>query len=107
MGITVGQAAPTIEVPAEKQYRPSPGAGFLQYVNRNRQLAVGLTFLGLLALKYFFFKLFRARLQLSVSTLQRGIPLLDFGQHGVKSVDQSANFVAIRFDRADRIILVG
>ena len=50
MGITVGQAAPTIEVPAEKHYQTSAGAGFLQYVNRNRQLAVGLTFLGLLAL---------------------------------------------------------
>src|SRR5437588_604318 len=29
MGITVGQAAPTIEVPAEKHYQTSAGAGFL------------------------------------------------------------------------------
>jgi peptide/nickel transport system permease protein len=50
MGITVGQAAPSLEV---RFKRESPGRArqaFWQYLNRNRQLAVGITFLGLLAL---------------------------------------------------------
>jgi peptide/nickel transport system permease protein len=50
MGITVGQAAPTVEIPVETEFRAQSGNVLLQYVNRNRQLAVGLTFLGLLLL---------------------------------------------------------
>src|ERR687888_2808480 len=49
MGITVGQAAPTIEVPAENQFREQARGG-LRYLARNRQLILGLTLLGLLAL---------------------------------------------------------
>jgi peptide/nickel transport system permease protein len=50
MGITVGQAAPTVEVPIETEFPSRPGNAFLQYVNRNRQLAIGITFLALLLL---------------------------------------------------------
>src|SRR5919198_1634514 len=49
MGITVGQAAPAIEVPAENQFREQARGG-LRYLARNRQLILGLTLLGLLAL---------------------------------------------------------
>ena len=49
MGITVGQAAPTIEVAAASEER-GPARNWLDYLNRNRQLGVGLTFLGLLLL---------------------------------------------------------
>jgi peptide/nickel transport system permease protein len=50
MGITVGQAAPTVEVPIATEFPGRSGDGLLQYINRNRQLAVGLTFLTLLLL---------------------------------------------------------
>ena len=50
MGITVGQAAPTVEVAVERELRGEAGGAFLSYVNRNRQLAVGVGFLGLLLL---------------------------------------------------------
>ena len=49
MGITVGQAAPTIEIPAENQLGEQARGG-LRYLGRNRQLLFGLTLLGLLAL---------------------------------------------------------
>jgi len=49
MGIAVGQAAPTIEVPAENQFGEQTRSG-LRYLGRNRQLILGITLLGALAL---------------------------------------------------------
>jgi hypothetical protein len=49
MGITVGQAAPTIDIPVENQLGERARGG-LRYLARNRQLILGLTLLGLLAL---------------------------------------------------------
>ena len=49
MGITVGQAAPTIEIPVENQFGERARGG-LRYLARNRQLVLGLAMLGLLAL---------------------------------------------------------
>src|ERR687885_317281 len=49
MGISVGQAAPTIEIPVENQLGERARGG-LRYLARNRQLILGLTLLGLLAL---------------------------------------------------------
>ena len=75
--------------------------GFFCRVLRLEQL-----FLRLFALKYFFLQLLRPGLQLTIGALQRGIPLLDFGEHGVESIDQPADFVAICFDSPDSVILV-
>jgi peptide/nickel transport system permease protein len=50
MGITVGQAAPTIEVSADREYTERAGSSLLHYLNRNRQLVVGIALLGLLVL---------------------------------------------------------
>src|SRR5689334_7011816 len=50
MGITIGQAAPTVEVHVGTAARARAGQAFWGYLGRNRQLAVGMTFLGLLAL---------------------------------------------------------
>jgi peptide/nickel transport system permease protein len=49
VGIAVGQAAPTIEAPAENQFRGQARSG-LSYLGRNRQLILGLVLLGGLAL---------------------------------------------------------
>src|ERR671939_2049814 len=49
MGITVGQAAPPIELPVENQLGERARGG-LRYLARNRQLLLGVTLLGLLAL---------------------------------------------------------
>src|SRR5438132_10926129 len=49
MGIAVGQAAPTINAPAESQFGEQARSG-LRYLARNRQLILGLTLLGALAL---------------------------------------------------------
>jgi peptide/nickel transport system permease protein len=50
MGISVGQVAPTIEAPVERAVSADTGNPLLQYVNRNRQLLVGIAFLGFLVL---------------------------------------------------------
>src|SRR5713226_7296596 len=49
MGIAVGQAAPTLELPAENRFGEQTRSG-LRYLGRNRQLILGLTLLGALAL---------------------------------------------------------
>src|ERR1700716_4198716 len=49
MGIAVGQAAPTLEVPAGNQFGDQARSGF-RYLGRNRQLILGLALLGALAL---------------------------------------------------------
>jgi peptide/nickel transport system permease protein len=49
MGIAVGQAAPTINAPAESQFGDQARSG-LRYLARNRQLILGLALLGALAL---------------------------------------------------------
>ena len=56
--------------------------GFLGGVFCLKQL-----FLCLFALEYFFLQLLRPGLQLAIGALQRRVSLLDFGQHGVESVD--------------------
>src|SRR5438477_12711390 len=49
MGIAVGQAAPSIEVPAENQFGEQTRSG-LRYLGRNRQLILGIALLSGLAL---------------------------------------------------------
>src|SRR5438477_2354430 len=49
MGIAVGQAAPSIEVPAENQFGEQTRSG-LRYLGRNRQLILGIALLSALAL---------------------------------------------------------
>ncbi len=49
MGIAIGQAAPTVEVPEENQVGDQARSG-LRYLGRNKQLIVGLVLLGALAL---------------------------------------------------------
>ena len=49
MGIAVGQAAPTIEVAADRQLQGQARSG-LRYLGRNRQLVFGLFLLGVLLL---------------------------------------------------------
>jgi peptide/nickel transport system permease protein len=49
VGVALPQAAPTIEVPAENQFRGQARGG-LRYLARNRQLILGLTLLGALLL---------------------------------------------------------
>ena len=46
-------------------------------------------------------------LQFLVRSPERRVPLLDFGQHGVKAIDQPSNFVAVRLGRAYLVIAVG
>ncbi len=49
MGIAVGQAAPPVEVASEHQFQHQAVSG-LRYIGRNRQLMLGLSMLGALAL---------------------------------------------------------
>src|SRR5215469_11550394 len=49
MSIAVGQAAPTVEVPVESPWRGRTRGG-LRYLARNRQLILGLSLVGILAL---------------------------------------------------------
>src|SRR5262249_4688865 len=49
VGIAVGSASPTVEVPVENQLREQARSG-LRYIGRNQQLIVGLVLLGALAL---------------------------------------------------------
>jgi peptide/nickel transport system permease protein len=49
VGIAVGQAAPSIEVPVENRFGEQTRSG-LRYLARNRQLILGLSLLGVLAL---------------------------------------------------------
>ncbi len=44
MGVAIGQAAPSIEVPAENQWRGQARSG-LRYMLRNRQMALGIVML--------------------------------------------------------------
>ena len=57
MGVAIGQAAPSIEVPAENQWSGQARGG-LRYLARNRQLILGLVLLGALALFVIFGNLF-------------------------------------------------
>ena len=47
-----------------------------------------------------------SRRQFVVRGAQRPIPLLNFREHGVESIDQPADFVAIRLRGAHFIILI-
>jgi peptide/nickel transport system permease protein len=49
MGIAIGQAAPTIETPSQGGFQDQARGG-LRYLGRNRQLVIGLVFLGAIAL---------------------------------------------------------
>src|SRR5215467_5690237 len=49
MAIAVGQGAPTVDVAVESSFREQAQGG-LRYLGRNRQLILGLSLLGLLAL---------------------------------------------------------
>jgi peptide/nickel transport system permease protein len=49
MGIAIGQAAPTVETPTEGGFQDQARGG-LRYLGRNRQLIIGLVFLGAIAL---------------------------------------------------------
>jgi peptide/nickel transport system permease protein len=57
MGVALGQAAPSIEVPSENQWGGQARGG-LRYLARNRQLILGLVMLGALALFVIFGNLF-------------------------------------------------
>ena len=50
MGISIGQVAPTLDVRAGPRSGSHAHRALWEYIGRNRQLAVGITFLGLLAL---------------------------------------------------------
>src|ERR1700682_3938676 len=77
-------------------------AGFLGHVLCLEQL-----FLRLLAVRNLFFQLSRSCLQLIISASQCCIPVLDVGQHGVKTVDETTDLVSVTFDRPNLIVLVG
>src|SRR5260370_5830535 len=72
----------------------------------SRVFCVEQFFLRLFTLKYFLLQLVRSGLQLTIGALQRDISLLDFRQHGVESIDQSANFAALGFASPAAIVLV-
>ncbi len=63
--------------------------------------------LHLLAVSDFPFQLQGPGLQLIVGVVQSHIPMLDFGQHRIESVDQPADFVAVEFGGANLVAFLG
>src|SRR5260370_29017110 len=54
-----------------------------------------------------FFQFSRSCLQLIISASQCCVPVLDVGQHGVETIDETTDLVRVRFDRPNLIVLVG